>query len=55
MSADRFKLIQENDHVYKTATKNNDPTLYDRHKRLRNQVTAMINANKKEYHNMFMR
>ena len=29
---------------------NNDPVLYGRYKRVRNQVTAMINANKKEYY-----
>ena len=43
--------MYERDHVHKTATKNNDPALYGRYKRLRNQVTAMINANKKEYYN----
>ena len=42
--------MYERDHVHKTATKNNDPALYGRYKRLRNQVTAMINANKKEYY-----
>ena len=42
--------MYERDHVHKIATKNNDPALYGRYKRLRNQVTAMINANKKEYY-----
>ena len=42
--------MYERDHVHKTATKNNNPGLYGRYKRLRNQVTAMINANKKEYY-----
>ena len=42
-------LMYERDHVQRNATKNNDPALYGRYKRLTNQVTAMINANKKEY------
>ena len=42
--------MYERDHVHKIATKNNDLALYGRYKRLRNQVTAMINANKKEYY-----
>ena len=50
ISADIIKLMYERDHVHKTATKNNDSALYGRYKRLRNQVTAMINANKKEYY-----
>ena len=50
ISADIIKLMYGRDHAHKTATKNNDPALYGRYKRLRNQVTAMINANKKEYY-----
>ena len=42
--------MYERDHVHKSATKNNDSALCGRYKRLRNQVTAMINANKKEYY-----
>ena len=42
--------MYERDQVHTTATKNNDPALYGGYKRLRNQVTAMINANKKEYY-----
>ena len=50
ISADTIKLMYERDHVHKTATKNSDPALYGRYKPLRNQVTALINANKKDYY-----
>ena len=50
MSADIIKLMYERDHVHKTAAKNTDPALFGRYKLLRNKVTAMINANKKEYY-----
>ena len=42
--------MYEIDHAHKSTTKNNDPALFGRYKLLRNQVTAMINANKKEYY-----
>ena len=42
--------MYERDNAHKLATKNNDPALYGRHKRLRNQETAMVNAKKKEYY-----
>ena len=42
--------MYQRDNFHKPVTKNNDPALFGRYKRLRNQVTAVINANKKEYY-----
>ena len=48
MSWDLIRKVYKSDHVHKTATKNNNPAIYGRHKRLINQVTATIDANKKD-------